>query len=700
MDIRTAAPALRKIPAVREHHSDRVTDEYLWLSSADEAKVKAHLQAENEYVADDTADLADLETEIFGEITARTPKADLTAVPTLNGGWWLYTRSEEGRQYPMYCRCPQRPGEKLPPSSDDGAALPGEQVLLDGNELASDSGVFAVGTFRISPDGRRLVYSLDSDGDERFTLHIKDLDSGELLADEIPNAYFTCAWTADSSTLLYVTVDAAQRPEKVWRHTVGTPVCDDILVFEERDEQFWLSVSLTRSQRLICIRTSSATTSEVWFLDATSPDSPLRLIRAREPGVYYYVDHQIGADADRLLILHNRNAPNFELAAAFVDEPSKWTPLVAEQPDTRLHGAMAFTDHVVVYFRRGLSVGLRVLGKDRDHDIVFPEEIHTVAPASNPVYDTARFRLTYTSPITPESVYECDMDSGSLSLLRRRPVLPLPHQTDYSPSDYAVHREWAIAPDGTRIPITIVFAADRIRNHAGPCVLYGYGSYERAADMGFSLLRLSLLDRGFSYAVAHVRGGGDLGSAWHDAGKVLRKKNSIDDYLACAQHLVDGGWTTPRGLVARGSSAGGMLVAAALNEKPDAFGAVVARVPFVDPLTAMLDPSLPLTIAERDEWGDPLNDPQVYEYMKSYSPYENVRCDVYPPVLALASLNDTRVRYHEAAKWIARLRDRSAGGPFLLKTDLAAGHRGRSGRYDSWRQEAWILAWIIRTVGI
>jgi oligopeptidase B len=572
----------------------------------------------------------------------------------------------------------------------------------------------------VSPGGRLLAYSTDFAGSERFTLRVKDLASGETAPDEIPGTFYGGAWSADGSALFYVTVDEAWRPYRVWRHLVGTPAAEDVVVFEEADERFWVGVGLTRSERFLVISASSKLTSEVWLLDAAQPGGEFTVVAPRRQGVEYEVEHQVTAGGiDRLLILHNDHAENFELAQvelaqvelaqvelaqvelaqAPLSGPAAWTPVVRHRADTRLLGVDAFADHLVVHLRRDGLTGLRVLRSGgSEHEIAFPEPVYRVSPGANPEYGARAYRLGYGSLVTPDSVYDCDTQTGDLTLLRRRPVLPLPGGAEYDPADYEQHRLWATAPDGTQVPISLVCRAGTPRDGRAPFVLYGYGSYEASIDPGFSIPRLSLLDRGFGYAIAHIRGGGELGRRWYDHGKMLNKINTFTDFVTCARHLVSEGWTSPQRLVARGGSAGGLLVGAALNIDPGAFGAVVAQVPFVDALTSILDPSLPLTVTEWEEWGDPLHNPEVYRYMKSYSPYENIRTDRdYPPVLAVTSLNDTRVLYTEPAKWIARLQAEAPGGPFLLKTEMAAGHGGRSGRYDAWQEEALVLAWIAAT---
>jgi len=531
-------------------------------------------------------------------------------------------------------------------------------------------------------------------------VRIKDLTTGTVLPDEIPGTFYGCAWSLDGSALFYITVDDAWRPYRVSRHLVGSPAADDVIVFEEPDERFWVGVGLTRSERFVQISVGSKLTSEVRLLDAARPDGEFSMVLPRRQGMEYSVEHQVGADgSDRLLILHNDNAENFELAVAPLADPADMTPLIAHRADTRLLDVDAFADYLAVHYRRDGLTGVRILrGDGTEHEIAFGEPVYRVQPGSNPEYYSAKLRLGYVSMVTPDSVYDCDMATGELTLLRRRPVLPRPDGAGYDPADYEQHREWATAGDGTKIPISLVCRKGTPRDGSAPCLLYGYGSYEISVDPGFSIPRLSLLDRGFSYAIAHIRGGGEMGRRWYDDGKLLRKANTFSDFVACAEHLVSAGWTAPSRLVARGGSAGGLLMGAVANLAPQAFGGIVAQVPFVDTLTTILDPSLPLTVTEWEEWGDPLHDPRVYAYIKSYSPYENTGQQVYPPILAITSLNDTRVLYREPAKWIAKLQATAGGGPFLLKTEMVAGHGGRSGRYDAWHEEAFVLAWITSTV--
>jgi oligopeptidase B len=687
----------KKVPHERVQHGDTVVDEYFWLADKENPDTIGYLTAENAYTEARTAHLAGLRETVFGEIKARTQETDLS-VPARKGGYWYYSRTVEGQQYSIRCRRAVQPGEVDPPATGDGAPLPGEEILLDGNELAQGHDFFSLGTFDVSPDGRWLAYSTDFAGDERFTLVVKDLSTGEVLPDRIPDTFYGSAWSADASTLFYITVDESWRPYRVWRHVVGTAADTDQIVYEEPDERFWVGVELTRSERFILIDVSSKLTSEVSFIPAGQPQAAPTVIAPRRQGVEYSVEHH----GDRFLILHNDGAEDFALAYTPVDNPGAWTPLIEHERGTRLLSVDALHRYLVVSLRRDGLTGLRVIpvSGGSPYDMRFPEPLYAVGPDDNPEYDTDVFRLGYTSMVTPGSVFDCDLATGELVLRKRLPVLPSPSGQPYRPEDYEQHREWAVADDGTRVPVSVVCRKGIPRDGSAPMVLYGYGSYEHSMDPWFSVSRLSLLDRGVVFAVAHIRGGGELGRAWYDNGKMLTKKNTFTDFVACARHLVKEGWTAPDRLVARGGSAGGLLMGAVANLAPDAFAGIVAQVPFVDALNSILDPSLPLTVTEWEEWGNPLADPEVYAYMKSYTPYENVSTVDYPAILAMTSLNDTRVLYHEPAKWVARLRDRSPRSDVLLKTEMEAGHGGPSGRYNAWKDEAFVIAWILDRFGL
>ncbi|HEX2356199.1 MAG TPA: S9 family peptidase [Micromonosporaceae bacterium] len=694
---RPTPPVAKRVPTERAHHGDVVTDDYAWLAARDDPDTLDYLRAENAFTESATAHLAGLRETLFTEIKQRTQETDLS-VPARKGGFWYYTRTVEGKQYGIQCRRAVRPGETAPPATGDGTPLDGEEVLLDGNQLAEGHEFFALGTFDVSPDGRWLAYSTDFAGDERFTLRVKDLDSGEVLPDEIPDTFYGTAWSADGSTLFYLTVNEAWRPYRVWRHVVGTPRGDDVLVYEEVDERFWIGVGLTRSQRFILIDAHSKVTSEVRFVRADDPAAEPVVIAPRRQGVEYSVEHH----GHRFLVLHNDDAEDFALAYTSADAPGDWVPVIEHSPGTRLESVDAFSTHLVVSLRRDGLTGVRVLpvGGTDWFDIELPEPIYNVGLEANPEYETISVRLHYASLVTPDSIYDYDLNTREMVLRKRKPVLPGSDGRPFDPADYEQHRDWALADDGTRVPISLVCRTGAPRDGSAPCVIYGYGAYEASMDPWFSVPRLSLLDRGAIFAVAHPRGGGEMGRRWYEDGKLLAKKNTFTDFVACARHLVKSGWTSADRLVARGGSAGGLLMGAVANLAPDGFAGVVAQVPFVDALNTILDPSLPLTVTEWEEWGNPLEDPEVYAYMKSYTPYENVVPIRYPAILAVTSLNDVRVLYHEPAKWIAKLRAVGPGGSYLLKTEMEAGHGGPSGRYDAWKEEAFVAAWILDRLGV
>ncbi len=586
-----------------------------------------------------------------------------------------------------------------PPQIDvaDGP-IGGEELLLDGNAEVGESEFLSVGSVEVSSDNRLLAFATDLVGDERYTLRIVDLTTGERLADEIGGTSGSAVWAADGRHLFYTTVDDAWRPFKVWRHEVGAPVEDDVCVVHEEDDRFWLGLHGSRDDRWIVVSAGSTITSEVMLLPADEPTGKFRIVAQRQEGIEYSVEPA----GDRLLVLHNEDAEDFELASAPLDATSRadWRPVLPHVPGRRLSDVSAFRSHVVVGRRVDGLPGVSVLPRSDDGsfgapiDVEFDEPLATAHVGDTADYDSPVVRLQYTSMVTPASVYDYGFTSGDLTLRKQQPVLG-----GYDPSLYEQHREWAVADDGTRIPMSIVCRAGTPRNGDNPFLLYGYGSYEISMDPHFSIPRLSLLDRGFVYAIAHVRGGGEMGRQWYEQGKLLHKRNTFTDFVACARHVVDDGWTAPHRLAIRGGSAGGLLMGAVANLAPDAVAAIHAAVPFVDALTTILDPDLPLTVVEWDEWGDPLHDPEVYAYMKSYSPYENIAARPYPAILATTSLNDTRVMYVEPAKWVAKLRQIATGGAdILLQTEMSAGHGGRSGRYDAWRQEAFELAWIVDKV--
>jgi len=523
-------------------------------------------------------------------------------------------------------------------------------------------------------------------------------------ADEIPDTAPGATWAIDHSHVFYMTVDDSWRPDTVWRHKLGTPQSQDVSVFHEPDERYWVSVGSTRSEKYLMIWVGSKVTSEGWMLESANPEGDFRVIIPRREGVEYGAEHAVIGGEDRFLILHNDvvdgiKAENFVLVEAPVSDPTNMTTLIEHSADVRLEEAEAFAGHLVLSYRREALTRVAVWpltddGYGERHEIDFDEELFSIGMGSNPEWAQPTIRLGFTSFITPGQVYDYYVASGELALRKSQPVLG-----DFDASNYEQRRDWAVADDGTRIPLSIVRRVGAPEGPA-PLLLYGYGSYEASIDPSFSVARLSLLDRGVVFVVAHVRGGGEMGRHWYENGKTLTKKNTFTDFVSCAKHLIDTGVTSADRMVADGGSAGGLLMGAVANLAPELFAGILANVPFVDPLTSILDPSLPLTVIEWDEWGDPLHNKDVYDYMRSYSPYENVEAKDYPAILAITSINDTRVLYVEPAKWVAKLRATKTGdAPLLLKTEMSAGHGGVSGRYEKWKEVAFEFAWVLDTVG-
>lgn len=731
------APVTARRPVERTFHGDTFIDDYEWLRAKEDPEVVAHLEAQNAWTLARQEHLAPLRQTLFDEIKGRTLETDLS-VPARDGAWWYYARTVEGQQYPIHARYPvSGPDDWTPRVLEPGEPVPGEQVLLDQNAQAEGHDFFALGSLDVSDDGARLLYATDTAGDERYTLRVRDLATGEDLADEVRDTAPGAMFAPDGEHIFYLTVDDAWRPWRVWRHRLGTPGSDDALVFEEPDERYWVGVGLSRSKKYLQIELGSKVTSESWLLESDDPTGEFRVVWPRREGVEYSVEHAVlpdslGAAGDTLLILHNKDALNFELVASPVPArgetvaPEAAAVVVPHDPEVRLEGVSASERYLVLYYRRGAISRSAVLplspraGWDFQ-EISFGQPLESVG-AGVGVWEQPNLKVGYTSFVTPSSLYLYDVASGERTLLKQQPVLG-----GYDAGDYDQRREWAVAEDGTRVPISLVWRKDKVRfgdstgssgsaggagstdepGSAGdapsgpaPLLLYGYGAYETSIDPYFSVPRLSLLDRGVVFAIAHVRGGGEMGRAWYDNGKLGAKRNTFTDFVACGRHLVAAGWTAPDRMVADGGSAGGLLVGAATNLAPELFVGVLAGVPFVDALTSMLDPTLPLTVTEWDEWGDPLHDPEVYAYMRSYTPYENVADDAthYPRVLATTSFNDTRVLYVEPAKWVARLQ--AAGAPAMLKIEMSAGHGGVSGRYSAWEQIAFEHAWTLDVLGV
>ena len=693
----TVPRVAKQVPFERTHHGETVIDHYEWLRDKEDPEVIAFLEQQNEYTAARTAELADLRADIYGEIKSRTQETDMS-VPTRRGQYWYYARTEEGKQYSLSARCPiSDPDDWTPPTVEPGQPVPGEEILLDSNVEAEGTDFFSLGALSVSEDGTLLAYSVDNTGNERYTMRFKDLRTGDLLADEIADTAPGALWSLDGRHVFYQTVDEAWRPDTVWRHDLGagTP---DVKVFHEPDEQYWVGIGGTRSDKYLMITIGSKITSEVWVLDAHDPTGEFSVVWPREEGVEYGVEHAVIEDRDCFLILHNANAENFELLEAPISDPTATRILVAHDTAVRLEDVDAFAGQLVLSYRREalprLSIAPLTTGEPVFTEVAFDEELYSAGLGANPEWAAPRLRIGYTSFINPTEVFDLDVATGERTLLKRQQVLG-----DFDPADYEQRRDWATAPDGTKIPLSVIRRRGAADGPA-PSLLYGYGSYESSNDPGFSISRLSLLDRGVVFVVAHIRGGGEMGRHWYDNGKTLTKKNTFTDFVAAARHLIDTGVTDAEHLVGEGGSAGGLLIGAVANMAPELFNGILAVVPFVDPLTSILDPSLPLTVIEWDEWGNPLADKEVYDYMRSYSPYENVAELPYPEILAVTSLNDTRVLFTEAAKWVARLQANTTGdAPILLKTEMKAGHGGVSGRYKQWEEVAFEYAWVLRQTG-
>ena len=698
-------PAAEQRPATRSHHGEDVVDPYAWLDDPEAPDVLAHLEAENAYAEATTAHLAPLRRRIFAEIKERTLETDLS-VPVASGGWWYYARTVEGQQYAIHCRAPLTDATAVP-ELDPDRPLPGEVVLLDGNALAEGHEFFSLGGLEVNADHTRLAYAVDVTGDERFDVRVVDIASGEVLDDAVTGAGYGLAFSRDGGHLFHVAVDEAWRPHEVWRHRIGTAREDDVLVHREDDERFWMGVDVSRDERWVVIALGSRTSSEFHLIDAADPTTPARCVAPRRDGVEYEVEPA----EDHLLIVHNERQPEGDLAWAPLDATSheQWRPLLERAEGERFLAVDAFDDFAVLSLRADGLPALRILPRERrsvpfaatDYGdagaVAFDDELHSVAlgPVAEPGAD--RIRVVHESWVSPRAALDVVVATGERIVLKRQPVLG-----DVALDDYEQRRTWAMAPDGTQVPVSLVLRRGTEPDGTNPGLLHGYGSYEMSFDPYFSIARLSLLDRGLVYAVAHVRGGGELGRYWYDDGKMLAKKNTFTDFVTAAEHLHETGWVARDRLAAEGGSAGGLLVGAATNLAPERFAAVLAAVPFVDTLNTILRPELPLTVGEWEEWGDPLHDPEVYAYVRGYSPYENIAAAEYPAILATTSLHDTRVYFTEPAKWTARLRavtDHDEDRRILLRTEMSAGHGGRSGRYDAWEQAAWEWAWLLDRVG-
>lgn len=688
-------PSARRATAPRDHHGDTFEDPYAWMADRDDPALLEYLAAENAYAVAATKHVQPLADTIYEEFRSRIHETDLS-VPVRHDQWWYYSRTIQGEQYPVEGRvlvaaAPARP-------TLDGDSVPtGEELLLDQNAEAHGHDFFAVGASEVSPAGDLLAYAADLAGDERYDVRVRRIATGEVIDDAVRQTGGSLAWSLDGRHLFYTRVDDAWRPYQVWRHELGTSAEDDVLVHDEPDERFFVGVSASRDDRVIVIGIGSKTTNEYRLLDAADPLGTARVVAARRHGVEYDVE-PIG---DQLLIVHNERRTNFELAVAPLSCTSheQWRPLQVTTEQEYVTGVDAFDDFIAVSLRREGGTAVRVVERDPaspsgfgpSHDIEVGETLATIRVGSNPETSTRLLQLVWESLVTPRTVIDYDVMTRSATVLKQQEV-----RGGHDPADYVQAREWATAPDGTRVPISLVRHRTTPLDGTAPGLLHGYGAYGIPSDPWFSVLRLSLLQRGWVFAIAHVRGGSEMGRTWYEDGKLDRKPNTFTDFVACADLLRGSGIVHPDHLAAEGGSAGGLLMGVIANEAPDRFSFIHASVPFVDALTTVLDPSLPLTVIEWEEWGNPLEDPDAYALMRTYSPYENVRPQRYPALLVTTSLNDTRVYVTEPAKWVAALREATAdiagARTVIFRTEMAAGHGGQSGRYDTWRQWAWETA--------
>lgn len=686
-------PIAAKRPAVVRHHGIELIDDYAWLRASNwedviddpttlAPHIRSHLEAENAYTQSTLAGTARLRETLAAEMKARIAEDDSTA-PETDGPWEYYSRYVEGGEYPLFCRRPVDGGD--------------ESVLLDCSREADGKPFWAMEEAIHSPDHRYLAYSVDPKGSERFNIRIRDLTTGKNLPDRISGTTGDIAWSLDSKQIFYVHLDARQRPMQAWRHKIGTRMADDVLVFQEKDPVFEVSVGVTQSGAYVLVETHAHDSSEIWLIDAAAPESPLRLVAPREVGHDYVVDHA----GDRLIITTNSaGAADFRICetSAHDPAPANWREIVPHRPGRRIIDTIAYSGHLARLEREDGQprIVIRRWSDAAEHEIAFSEPAYDLNLSPGFEYRTTATRIVYSSMTTPARVYDYDMETRT-RVLRKTQAIPSGHD----PSHYVTARLHALAPDGESVPVSILHRYDTPIDGTAPVLLTAYGAYGVPVDAEFDALQLSLVDRGFVVALAHVRGGEDKGQAWYDAGRHRSKFNTFTDFIAAAEHLIAQGYTRPGRIIASAESAGGILVGAVANMRPDLWLAVIAYVPFVDVLNTMLDASLPMTPAEWSEWGNPIDSREDFELIASYCPYENVTAQAYPHILANASLADLRVAYWEPAKWIARLRERKTDDNLLLlRMNMTAGHGGASGRFQRLHDFAFDYAFALKVAGL
>lgn len=669
-------PSAVKKPYSVQAHGEEWDDSYFWLREKTNSEVIDYLKAENAYAEAVLKPTEDFQKKLYDEMLGRIKEDDLS-VPVQRKGYFYYTRTEKGKAYSIYCR-------------KKGSLEASEEILLDVNVMAEGVENFELGVFSISPDQKLLAYSWDDSGAETYTLQIKNLENGTLLSEKIPATGTSLVWAADSRTFFYSTLDAMKRPYRLFRHALGTHHDQDALVYEEKDERFFLAAGKSKDEKIIFLSLHSKNTSEELFLNAESPSEPFQLLARREEGIEYSAEH----DRGRFLIVTNWQAVNFRVMETDVNQAERvyWKEWITHRPEVKLEGLDTFRNYVTLYERTNGNTEIRVIDlKSRaEHKIDFGEEVYASGPGSNPEYDSEILRVGFASLLTPSTVYDYNMRTRERELKKQQEVLG-----GYDSSQYVSERVFAVSHDGVKIPISLVYKKGLQRDGSAPAWLYGYGSYGISIDPVFSSSRLSLLDRGFVYAIAHIRGGGDMGRPWYDAGKLKNKKNTFLDFIACAEFLIREKYTSAERLGTSGGSAGGLLMGAVLNLRPDLFRAVILDVPFVDALNTMLDASLPLTVTEYDEWGNP-QEPDFFKLIRSYAPYENIKSQNYPHMLVTGGLNDPRVQYWEPAKWTAKLRATKTDNNLLLMIiHMGSGHGGPSGRYAYLKEIARDYAFMI-----
>ena len=680
VDIKQPPVAKRQLHETKVH-GQVLKDYYHWLRERGNPEVRAYLEAENHYTDAVMEETKELQEKLFQEMVGRIKEDDST-VPYREGHYLYYSRTEKGKQYSIHCRRQE--------SMDSP-----EEILLDCNALAEGHEYFDLGVFEVSPSGRFLAYSIDTTGNEHYTLKFKDLDSGQELPQLIENTAPNAEWAEDDVTLYYVTLDEIVRPYRIYRHHICDNPGNDIMVCEETDERFFLSITKSQSRRYFFIGATCSTVTEFHYMPTNNPHSPFYMLFERAENIRYYPEHL----EDEFLILTNEAAKDFRLMGVPCHNVDKnaWRTIIDHREGVKIEDILPLKDFIISFEKDNGLDQIRVhdLRENTVHSVQMPDKVYALGADCNPDYDTNVLRFAYSSPVRSNSVYDYDLEKHERRLLKQKEI-PSGHR----PEDYMTERVLAKSHDGTLVPVTLLYRKDLVRDGSSPCMLYGYGSYGYPIDPSFRSTVYNYVDRGFIYAVAHIRGGGLLGERWYESGKLLHKKNTFKDFIAAAEYLVSEKYTRPEGIAIQGGSAGGLLIGAVVNERPDLFHVAVAEVPFVDVINTMLDPTIPLTVTEYDEWGNP-HDENYFEYMYSYAPYEQVKEQTYPNLLVIAGLNDPRVQYWEPAKWTAKLRYTKKGDETLvLKTNMGAGHGGASGRYEFLREMAFIQAFVFLHLGI